>query len=121
MMKTGGGSPSFAAREPSHWLNAFSYEPYRLRSAPSSKAGRLSGETVPSLRPRFGSSGPTFGHKWRYFTSTDTASSSTGTRGIFTIPDSIASTSPKSLTTHGNRVPSRYPEPDRNDGVADRS
>ena len=105
-MKTGGGSPSFAACEPCHWLNAFSYEPYRLCSAPSSTGGRFSGDTVPSLRLFFGSSGPTFGHRLRYFTSTDTALSSTGTRGIFTMPDSIASTSPKSLTTQGNSVPS---------------
>jgi hypothetical protein len=31
---------------------------------------------------------------------------STGTRGTLTMPDSIASMSEKSETTHGNRVPS---------------
>ena len=51
----------------------------------------------------------------------DAASSSTGTRGILTSPASIASMSPKSLTTHGNRVPSGQPEPLRKNGVALRS
>jgi len=33
-------------------------------------------------------------------------SSATGTRGTFTMPDSMASMSEKSETTHGNSVPS---------------
>ena len=41
------------------------------------------------------------------------ASSSTGMRGTFTIPDSMASISEKSLTTHGKMKPSLYPEPFR--------
>ena len=43
------------------------------------------------------------------------------TRGSLTIPHSIASISEKSLTVHGNSVPSAYPEPLRKNGVADRS
>ena len=38
-------------------------------------------------------------------------SSATGTRGTFTMPDSIASISEKSDTTQGNSVPSLNPEP----------
>ena len=45
----------------------------------------------------------------------------TGTRGSLTIPHSMASMSEKSLTVHGNSVPSAYPEPLRKNGVADRS
>ena len=37
--------------------------------------------------------------------------SCTGRRGIFTMPDSMASTSPKSVTIHGNGRPSGYPLP----------
>ena len=77
-----------------------------------------------SLRLFFGSWSPTFGHRFRYFTSTETALSSTGTRGIFTIPDSIASTRPKSLTTHGKQsaFPVARPGQERRSGgqVVDR-
>ena len=41
------------------------------------------------------------------------ALSSTGTRGIFTRPASMASISEKSDTTHWNSVPSGQPEPRR--------
>jgi hypothetical protein len=37
------------------------------------------------------------------------------------MPDSIASMSEKSETTHGKSVPSGHPEPRRKNGVADRS
>ena len=47
--------------------------------------------------------------------------SSTGIRGTLTMPDSMASISEKSLTTHVKIVPSGYPEPRRKNGVAERS
>jgi hypothetical protein len=47
--------------------------------------------------------------------------SATGTRGRFTIPDSIVSMSEKSLMVQGKSVPSAYAEPRRRKGVAERS
>ena len=47
--------------------------------------------------------------------------SETGTLGILTMPDSIASMREKSHTVQGNKVPSWYPEPWRKKGVAERS
>ena len=45
-------------------------------------------------------------HSLKYFGSGLPVVSSTGRRGIFTMPLSIASTRPKSLTIHGNGLPS---------------
>ena len=63
-----------------------------------------------------------FSHRARYFgMSPPGMLSATGTRGSLTMPHSMASMSEKSLTVQGNKEPSRYPEPLRKNGVADRS
>ncbi len=66
--------------------------------------------TAPNSRAfavrRFGSGGWMLSQRLRNNGSIPAASSSTGIRGTFTIPDSMASISEKSLTTHGKMKPS---------------
>ncbi len=60
-----------------------------------------------SLRPLRGSASRTRSHRSRYMGPWPVMESSlTGTRGILTMPDSMASISPKSDTTQGKSVPS---------------
>ena len=78
------------------------------RRAPSSSLGMTGRPSIGvSLMPLRGSASRTRSQRSRYIGPSPVIESSlTGTRGILTMPDSIASISPKSLTTHGKSVPS---------------
>ena len=62
---------------------------------------------LPLPGPRFGILLPMWSHRFRSFgIAVRLTSSETGTRGSFTMPDSMASIREKSVTVHGKRVPS---------------
>jgi len=79
----------------------------RVTSAACDSRQTAAGEGARRAVPR---SAPT-SRRWissqslKYFGSGRPESSATGTRGTFVMPDSMASTSPKSLTSQGSGVP----------------